>query len=328
MNKEERKRQKELAKKIKAINNSLDYLSKEMQSEIGVLAVQKNDNVYFCGENLYKKIYMFRPATLGNKRVAFIKALTDRYDNRIRFTICTKNRNGKVSAYMFMTVSFESENYYEARSVIADFENSLMKDICVFLGIQIDTCSLENALMYIYMNYSGEMKKINSDIFFGKKQSVKLFKDIEQCKCGQFECLNRYGLSYVGKNYLKNTDGVNYFMQQHEGNYFIVVDFQGFNEDEQHVYDFDIRNKYHLHNEIDKPHFINMTYFFTALLNKTDDMEKFSSELMKFYDGKGVLIMPAIGKEKETFISSCSLGLVDSRSMQNASEEIIGGLLL
>jgi len=328
MNREERKKQKEITKKIKGINNSLTYVTKEMQKELDVLAVQKDEHVYFCGNNIYKKIYMFHPASLGNKRVAFIKALTDRYNNRIRFSICTKNKNGKVSAYMFMTVSFEGENYYEVRQVITEFENSLMKNICAFLGIKVDACNLENALTYIHMNYSGEMKKINPDILFGKGKAVKLFKEIDKCSCGRFECLNRYGVSYIGKNYLNNTDGINYFMQEHEGTYFIVVDFQGFSEEEQLVYDLDMRNKYNLHNETEKPHFINMTYVFTSLLDDEKKVDSFTDDLMRFYDSKGVLIMPAVEQEKITFISSCSLGLVDYRSMQNASEELIGGLLL
>lgn len=328
MNREERKKQKEIAKKIKAINNSLTYLTKDMQSELDVLAVQKDEYVYFCGNNLYKKIYMFHPASLGNKRVAFIKALTDRYNNRIRFSICSKNINEKISAYMFMTVSFEGENYYEVRQIIEEFENSLMKNICAFLGIKVETCSLENSLTYIYMNYSGELKKINPEVLFGKDKAVKLFKEINNCSGGSFESLNRYGLSFVGKNYLHNTDGINYFMREHEGTYFVVVDFQGFNEEEQHVYELDTRNKYNLHNETAKNHLINMTYLFTALLSDSDSAKSFSDEFMRFYDNKGVLIMPAIGTEKKVFASSCSLGLVDYRSMQNASEEIIGGLLL
>ena len=108
---EEKKKQKELDRKIKKINRSLTYLPKSYQNIIDVLAIQKEEHVYFAGNNLYKKIYMFKPASLGNMRAAFIKTLTDKFDNRIRFTMCTRNKDGKLSTYMFMTVNFYEDSY-------------------------------------------------------------------------------------------------------------------------------------------------------------------------------------------------------------------------
>ena len=326
MTKEEKRKQKEYEKKVKAINKSLSYLSKEKQSELGVVSVQQEENVFFCGDGCYKKVYMFHPASLGNKRTAFIKALTDRYDNRIRFSICTRNYKDKLSAYMFMTVTFQSETYYEVRKKIRSFEESLISEICSFLGISIKPCSIENVLTYSWMNFSGEMKKISPDILFGRTE--KIFKEMTECASGHFEAVGRYGRTFVGKNYPDTTNGINEFMHQHEGAYYVVVDFQRFNDEEQHLYDFEIKNRYSLHNEVLKPNFINMSYFLTVLRNNSDSVKRLCNDAYQFYDNHGIQLMPGIGREKEIFLSSCSLGLVDFHSMQNASENIIGGLLL
>lgn len=58
MNEEKMKRKQE-ERKIREINNSLKYLSSPVQKEIGILAVQEQDNVFLCEDKMYKKYILF-----------------------------------------------------------------------------------------------------------------------------------------------------------------------------------------------------------------------------------------------------------------------------
>lgn len=324
---EEKRKQKALAKQIKKINNSLTYLPKSYQANLDVLAIQKEEHVYFAGNGLYKKIYMFKPATLGNKRVAFIKALTDRFNNRIRFTMCANNKNEKVSAYMFMTVDFKADSYYEVRKDIQAFEEDLMNRICVFLGITISACTIENALTYIYMNFTGEMKKIDINAFLGKNFSFDKKSLIDACENGRFLSGEKKGCVYLGKDYPDSTDGVTQFIKLHNGTFYIVVDLQKYDDDDLHVFDYELKNRYSLVSDREYEKKINMTYVFSWVKGKDELTESKNDEVMTFYDNLGIQLMPAVGREERAFFSSCFLGLRDFRSMQNASPDMIGGLL-
>ena len=329
MTREEKKKLKEEEKRIKAINNSLSYLSKEMQEELGVVSIQKDEGAYYCGNGVCKRIYMFQPYSLGNKRIAFIKAITDRFNNRIRFTMCTKNREGSFTAYMFMTVFFEADSYFEAKKLIADFENTLIKDICVFLDISIQPCSIDNTLTYIHMNCSGEMSKISTDVLFSNKNGgIKLIDGISNCNAGSFNIHDRYGKVFIGKNYERKTNGINDFIRKNNGTYYIVVDFQGYTEDEQRLFNSELKARYGYRNNVETPHLINMSYFLTITGETEDIVTETSENMIAHYDKNGIQLMPGVGREADIVRSCCSLGLVDFHSGQNVTCEIVGGLLL
>ena len=67
MNEEKKKRKLE-ERRIKEVNASLKYLSSLAQKQLGILAVQEQDNVFFCEDKRYKKVYTVRPAVLQNKK--------------------------------------------------------------------------------------------------------------------------------------------------------------------------------------------------------------------------------------------------------------------
>ena len=117
MNKVKRNRKLE-ERRIREINNSLKYLSKSIQKESGILAVQEQDNVFLCEDKMYKKVYTIRPAILQNKKCEFVKALCNTFHNRIRLTQILKNNGDKLGSYMFMTVFFEAESYYDVKKDI------------------------------------------------------------------------------------------------------------------------------------------------------------------------------------------------------------------
>ena len=58
MNEEKMKRKQE-ERKIREINNSLKYLSSPVQKEIGILAVQEQDNVFCVRIKCIKKYILF-----------------------------------------------------------------------------------------------------------------------------------------------------------------------------------------------------------------------------------------------------------------------------
>ena len=108
----------------------------------------------------------------------------------------------------------------------------------------------------------------------------------------------------------------------------VVVDFQKFSDEEQHLYDFSLRNKYSLYNEKEKAAHINLTYLIAVMSDTKEANEDLSDEILSCFDSNGVLLMPCSGRENVCFYSCCSLGLLDFRSGHAVNFDIAGGLLL
>ncbi len=299
-----------------------------MQKDLGILSVQNDDGVFLCNDGTYKKIYMFRPASLGNKRVAFIKSLTDRFKNRIRFTSCVRNLGSSVSSHMFMTVSFSAASYYEAKKEIFEFETLLFKDICVFLKISLTACTVDNVLSCINLMHSGEIREFPSDFLF-KKGTVSLFSSLSDMKNGFFTSGKYKGVSFIGKNIFSPDEDVNKFSLLKKGTYYFVIDIQSFEPEEEHTYSFDLKNKYSIPSD-DEVYsgLIVISYFFIYLSESEDDVKDLYDKSFDWFGTKGIYVMPGINCEKQIFYSNCTFGLNEFHVFQVSSPDVIGSLLL
>lgn len=260
MNEEKMKRKQE-ERKIREINNSLKYLSSPVQKEIGILAVQEQDNVFLCEDKMYKKVYTVRPAVLKNKKNELIKALCNGFHNRIRFTQILKNNGDKLGNYMFMTVNFEAETYYEARKKITEFENKLRMEITSILNIDIQTCTLDSLLSYIIWNYSGRMQQIDTGQLFTSKTGLHFFDTCKDRGIGSFSVDGNYGIVCIGKAYPDEMPDVTTMFAKQKATYQICVDFQSYSPEDKEIYQLVLNRRYcNEKYEADKENIVNMSY--------------------------------------------------------------------
>lgn len=326
---EEKMKRKEAERKIKEINNSLKYLSSSVQKEIGILAVQEQDNVFFCENKMYKKVYTVRPAILQNKKNELIKALCNTFHHRIRLTQILKNNRDKLGGYMFMTVNFEAETYYEARKLITDFENKLRMEITSILNIDIQTCTLDSLLSYIILNYSGKMQEIDADQLFTSKTGLHFFNTCIDNGRGKFSADGNYGIVCIGKAYPNEIPELTTLFAEQKASYQICIDFQSYSPEDKEIYQLVLNRRYcNEKYEADKENMVNMSYFLIAIRNDSEQLENLAEFIFDYYDSKNILIMPAVDRAKEIYLSTSSLGMRDFHSMQNADIQTISSLFM
>ena len=325
---EEKKARKLEAKRIKDINNSLSYLSNSSRKELGILAIQKEENVFFCGNNIYKKVYTFKPALLNNKKLELLKALCGMFQNRIRLSLCLKNKDGKLNAYMFMTVTFIATSFYEVQKEISSFESEINRNICSILHIQIVPCNLENTLTFIHMNCTGEMKKFDTNRLFQKKLTGSLFAEATATEPGAFKCGNRYGVLYIGKDFPQKTEDVMSIFATYEGTYQMCIDFQSYTEEDKEIFQYELKNKFSQEAKNKESVIVNATYLLTLISESKDSLCELDEKITEFYDMKNILLMPGVDRERDIQMSICTLGLSDFHSMQNVNLNVLSELLM
>jgi len=329
LSKEEKIAMKEEKKKIAQINSSLTYFSASIQNELGAIAIQKDDNVFYCGNNIYKKIYVIRPAVLTDKKLIFLKGLVQLFSNRIRLSLSIKNQNGNVNGSMFMTVFFEHDTYYEAKQEIMKFEAQLNSKICRILGITITQCNLDQILSFISLNVNGELRNISSDYLFEKKSSFNCFDNLSDAEAGYFRNKDKYGVALIGKYFPLEGKDFNNFLRMNEGNYQIVFDFQAISDDDKELFRMLLEGKYNskLKEQINDD-FINLTYFIIVQTPEKETIKKINKDAFRFFDDNNIVIMPGMNREIDMFVSSCTLGLRDFHLMQNTKINIAANLLI
>lgn len=329
---EEKKKRKLEERRIKEVNTSLKYLSSSVQKKLGILAVQEQDNVFFCEDKRYKKVYTVRPAILQNKKYELIKALCDTFHNRIRFTQALKNSGDKIGSYMFMTVNFEAGTYYEAKKEIEEFENKIQIEITSILHIDIQPCTLDNLLSYMVLNYSGKMQQFDIGRLFSSKETLNFGDNCKDAGNGKFILSgnnDNCGIVCVGKGYPHDMPEMTTLFEKEQATYLVCIDFQSYDADDKEIYRLALNSRYsNERTELDQQNVINMSYFLAVIKNDSEQLENMTDRIFDYYDKEQVLLMPGVGRTQEIFLSMSSLGMKDFHSMQNTNPRIISNLFM
>ena len=325
----EAKLSKEEIRRIKQLNRSLVSLPKPTQQSLGILAVQREDGVFFLGNNQYVKIYLVKPAVLNEKRKQLVTKLCEITGNRIRITSFCKTYNQRLIAYTFMAVYYKAYNYAGAYDEISEFEKRLNEEVCRNLGITISKCALDDALVYMRMNCSGELKIIEHSDMMSKNGDWKknLFADVSETKAGTFQCLEKYGVCFTGNFYDNSNINIDNILMQIPGNILFAVEIQKVDEEDEKLLKHELTNKYSVDCDIEEST-VNMKYLMSVMFEDETTRNEVKKTIMSLYDQNKILLNPCSGREKEAYYSLCSIGVIDFHSMRNASTEQAGSLLI
>lgn len=317
---------------IKKINKSLVCLPRHTQIELGVQSVQYDDNVFFSGNNIYKKIYVFKPSNLGEKKHEFIKALLSMYDNRFRLSSYIVNKEGKINIYVFFTVYFDCVDYFEARKKITDFETGFKRDVARLLHITFEECSLETILTYVHLNCTGELKEIDTDLLFAKKGVEKIYTDVQVTDSFNiFSCKNvkdRYGSVYLGSIYGDDVSNIIAYFSKNEGTYQYSIEFQRYNDDERAMYQRELKRKYCAESAQLDSDFVNMSFILSVIASDKNELTEIDTRIVDYFKDNGIILSAGTGREKDIYISCASIGLKEFHSMKNVDTRIVSSLLM
>lgn len=321
---------KEEIKRIKQLNRSLVALPKSTQQSLGVLAVQREDGVFFLGNNLYIKIYLIKPPILEERKHHFLSGLIEVTGNRVRITSVCKSNGRRLAAYSFMTVYYNAFSYADAYDQILEFEKVLHDRICQELSLTISKCSLDEALSFMQMNCTGALNVIEHAGLIVSKNSdwkKKLFEDLTDAKTGSFRCREKYGSCFSGSFYM-NSEFDNYeVLLRVPGTVLFSVDIQRVGEEDKKLLSHELTKKYN-DDSYEDNNVVNMKYLMAVMFATEKERNEARRTIIELYDKNSIMLTPCSGREKEAFYSLCSMGVIDFHSMRNADMQLAGSLLI
>lgn len=319
-------------KEIRIINKSLVHLPKRTQRELGIESIQHHDNVFYSGNNVYKKIYIFKPAILANKKFDFIKVLLDTFNNRFRFSSFISNKDEKMNIYVFLTVFFEGSDYYSVQQEIFDFDAKFTGKLASIFNIKIEACSLESVLTYVHFNCTGNLKEIDTDLLFSQSGVKAIYSDIEQYEDNIYKSKssdNRYISTYGASIY--SYDNLNEFIEfisRYEGIYQYCIDIKKFYDEETELYLKELNKRYCLNNKRENINLVNIGMLINIVADTVDDLKKLNDNFLAFCNRNAIFLSSNKGSANIRYVSCASIGLKEFSEAYIISQDVIGNLLI
>lgn len=318
---EEKRLQRETARIAKQMNNSFHAVSKYSQRNIGVVSVQLEDHVFFMGMGRYVKIYTVKPGVLSDsKRESFVKFMTEKQSNRFRITCVNKEIEGKNGArgqFVFVSVMVDDDDYYSASFKFADTEK-VFKDITANIGVEMQTCTIEEVLSYCRYNYTEEQTRVSTESALKDDWNTLLFASAND--------KNKEKLAFIGFDYPLEIKSIREKLLNYSKEVMITADILPMSDDDVRLYEEYLKDSYHHEIWNEGENYCNLTYGIYLTTDKEEKENLKSKFLSDFYKNK--IIFYYEPESEAQYKSSCALGLLDFHKMKVVNAGIITNLLL
>ena len=321
---------KEELRREKELNKSIIPVAKPIQKDLGIMAIQKEEDVFVKSNNEFCKIYSIKTSPLpDNNKLPFLELLCEKTTCRMRITSFCKMNADKMNSYSFLTVFFRAGSYAEVYEQIKEFERMLIMEVCKPLDIVLARCRIDNILSFIYMNCTGKMKQFDYNELLSRRTSLKRmpFTELNMGKDGIFECDEKYGKVYFGKGLPIKPITNNSFLKNRDVGFQIAVDIQSMTTEEQELYEYELQRIYNYKLKSTDKKMVSMTYMLSVLADSEEKIKMLDNEAVKDFTDNKMLILPCVGREREAFQSACTFGLLDFKAANMVELKVASSLL-
>lgn len=323
------KKTKEQIRMEKKRSASIVMLPKQTKRSLDITGFQPEDNVFILRDSLYMKVYLIENMT-EDRRAEFIEKVGQEINLRVRVSSIHKLRGGKYSKLFFLSVFVEAFNYTKAYEHFTRLDAQLLKKKSEFHGVSLIPCSVNYTMMYITMNFSGNLRKYDIWASIRKKENWKetIFPKLEDRGLGyKDESTDRYGICYVGIEYPSKIVDLYQKICDMGIEFKSCVDFQKMNEQDSSMYQKRLEQKYNYQfTEDNKEPLICVTFLFSIAADSYEELLSIKDKLLPAFEEQSLIVSPCPEQQEAAYYSLGSLGMTEYRAMRSAKMNVISRL--
>lgn len=324
---------KEELKRIKQLNRSLIKVQRGTAQAFGVVSIQPEHAVFYQGNSRFVKIYTIKAGVMSadDARI-LIRQIGNMAGCRFRITSFVKGGN-RQGTMRFLSLFVLAPDYATAHSVFDEFEQKVKLDISIRMsGAKIDACSLDHALMFMQMNFIGQLKRFDAGKSLKKGEDWgKLMiptMDVEDGRLilhsNEFVCS-----CYFGKDFYEDVKDYKEMLLLSNYDFYSCIDVQQLDEDEKALLNKILEQKYTTHIEDEGSQILyNLSYLLFVSSASAAVHEELEKRIMELSRENGLLLESCSGIQMQAYLSMCTFGLRDCRFMRNVSEDIVSNLFV
>lgn len=330
-NKKQEKKSRVQVKKERLINASMRQTSKWTKENLGIAAVNAKEGIFQKVNESFVKIYSIKGLDNSELRKEnIIKSLCENTKKRVRISGYLYGESNKIPIF-FLSVYFNGSLYSEVLDEIEAFEEILDRVRKDNIRVKIETITISDVLMTIYMNYNGKTKKVSQKMLMRKAANWRkeYFLPIESQEEGFKIFKNgRLGLCYMAIQYPDSLEPLYEEIRRVGCTVLSCVDMQVLTRKNVAAYKEYLEEIYNSPIEKNEERLVNATYIIAFLVNSDNEKKQIEEIVKRCFSHQKLVLSPCVGAEEIVVDSIASIGLVDFTSMRNVNEEIIPSLLL
>lgn len=327
----EEKKTKEELKKIKILNRSMVNVSKGTQRSFDILSVQPEHGVFYQGSGCYVKIYSLKGKLTEDSCNMLVRRLCDL--THFRYRITSFCRNGERQGTMrFFSLFVTAADYYQAYEAYCSFEDNIHSDIVLQKnGLMIERCSLEQTLMFVQMNFTGQMKKFNYQASLKKSEDwgKLMFPSME---IDDLKLLIHPNEIITSCYYAKEVPSkLSDFRDEliHAGfSLQTCVEIQSLTDEEMELLNKIIGKKYNTVLSSQTERIVNASFLVMISSPYDNEYMEMAETLLNYAETSGLRLEHCSGQQKDAFLSICTLGIRNFHIMRNVTESTAAELIL
>ena len=317
-------RTREEMKQVKKLNRSLVSAPLKVQHLLGVMAIQPEKNVFFLGNRVYVKIYAIKAVSWTDVIVSeFIDMLCCQPQFRFRMTFLCPGENdtdaGKI--LRFLSVYAFCPDFAAADKQFSYLQDSLGSAVEESGNISVEECTIDHAMMFIYMNFTGQLRKFDREKLLGRKGNLpdELCLKDEKARC-----------CFLGKEYPWEINAFKEKLLNIGCALQICIDIQGLDGDDRRLLDYIVGQKYHtdVGETMGGTEIVNLTYMLVLTGAEKSDVYKASEDVKVSARKNHMLLSYDSGMQERIYMSMCTFGLRDFHAMRNVSKDVIKNLVI
>lgn len=327
----EEKKTKEELKKIKNLNRSLVNVSKGTQRSFDILSVQPEHGVFYQGSGCYVKVYSLKGKIAEDSCRMLVNRLCDL--THFRYRITSFCRSGERQGTMrFFSLFVTAADYYHAYEEYCRFEENIHSDIVLQKnGFMIEECTLEQTLMFVQMNFTGQMKKFNYQASQKKSEDwgKLMFPSMEVY---DLKLLIHPNEIITGCYYAKEVPSKLSDLRDdliHAGfSLQTCVEIQSFTDGEMELLNKIIGKKYNAALSSQTERLVNAS--FLVMISSPYDKEymEIAETLLNSAERRELRLESCSGQQKDAFLSICTLGIRNFHIMRNVTQSTAAEMIL
>lgn len=325
-----KKKTKEQIKKEREINSRLIQMSKRNRENLGIVAIEPNDNVISLDNGYFVKIYSLKGVELTqNRKNVLVNSLLEFTEHRIRLS--SFKYDSATSSLVFLSVYFTGGSYAEVIDEIREFDSNIVNLMKNKFRVSFNVCGVGEVFMFAYMNFNGQMKRIEDSTVLKRATNLRkdFFQDIAEIEGGFHIPQNgKYGdcimaLQYPEKLKRNVFDAV----KRVSKGYLSCIDFQRISEEDFNSYEDVLNASFNTSIHHDFKNMVNITFVFGFLYDSRETLMHSKSQLRDALAETGMVFAPCTGIQRSVYESISSMGIYDFHCMRTVNSEIISNLI-
>lgn len=329
------KKSREQMKQEKIMNAAMHKTSAKTAKGMEIVAVHPEESIFQTkpknGKSAFIKIFSIKGLNNSDMRKStLLHSLCENVSSR-RIRISSFQYSGNKAPVFFLSVYFYGSSYADIYEEVQEFNAVLEMILQKNSRIMIETCSMSDIFMFIYMNYNVQVKKISEKSILEKNCDWRReYLKVVAVKDNGIQLADngRYGCCYMAIQYPDDIAPIFEKIKEIGCVILSCVDIQRIPEKYIPAYKEYIEQIYSGSIESEKSNLLNATFLFCVFTNSKEELETCNRLIKEHMENNKLLVTNCRGMEEMVFNSIATMGLLDFHCMRNINQKIIANLLI